>query len=119
MRLNLSDHDQIEVKISDAVFVVNVLPTREIQRISEKHTKWKRGREVTDHKGFSADFWDATIASWKNLYDENGNEIPCDRANKLAVINKYPNIGSKIADEIEEYRESVLHETEFVAEKNS
>jgi hypothetical protein len=44
------------------------------------------------------EIWDSSILDWKNIYDENGSEIPCTRANKLNLIKESEEFASFIND---------------------
>jgi hypothetical protein len=120
MRVNLRrEQEQITVHFDEAWIRVNVLPIDVIQRIRDKHTKWKRGREVLDDSAFSKDLWDKMIESWGNIIDDDTDEeVPCTSENKSALIRKFPNIGTRIMEEIDDYRDSVLNGRREAEEKN-
>lgn len=78
-----------------------------VQQTLEKHTERKRtarfvqGRrefvdeDKVDQAGFVDDMTDHLIMDWDGLIDEDsGQQLPCNRENKLALANSYPRLGA-------------------------
>lgn len=50
------------------------------------NTKFLRSIEKLPKEQQEQKTWDYCIVGWRNLLDEDGNEIPCTRENKIKLI---------------------------------
>ena len=64
--------------------------------------KWERFEvEKKDDDLQNRLFWDAVIVAWDNLFDGNGNEIPCTPENKTVLMLTQPKFSRFIGECVE------------------
>ncbi len=91
-------------------FLLRPASRRMVQEMMIKHTSRQRvcrfvdGRkefideDTLDQISFVDDMIDLIVLDWEGLLDEENRPIPCERKNKLALINAYPRLGTAILD---------------------
>ena len=64
--------------------------------VVESGTRKKVKIETTNNEGQNDDIIDKILVGWEGVVDmDTGEEIPCTRENKLALMEGYPVLGSK------------------------
>ncbi len=62
-------------------------------------------------------FWEQIIIAWENLFDGKGNEIPCTKENKIALMTKSIKFARFVSDSLKTLAEDEAMEAE-ASEKN-
>ena len=109
----------------DAEVCIRLFPASERERVMSKCSKkkeyFKAGRkiveEVINEELFSELLWDYCIINWKNITDQDGNEFPCSKENKIFIMKESPRFSNFIADCLEKLNEADITEKERI-EKN-
>jgi hypothetical protein len=121
MRLSLGKPREIIVRAGAATITARIMPANEAITLRKKHTRMKSVMgemvEVVDSRGLSLDTWDAIVRDWSGIEDDDGKPVVCNRANKYAVMDEYPEIAVKIQSDIEAARQKIVEHQEEL-EKN-
>lgn len=56
---------------------------------------------------YNEELWDFVITDWK-LLDQNAEEIPCTKENKILFMSKSPKFATFVGEKLEELRESFV-----------
>jgi hypothetical protein len=108
----------IKVEFDDEIVevLVNPLNSKEEMDLMKKSTKynWERNQRFEELQPYK---WkieriDSVIKDWKNVFDENGTAIPCDRAYKELIFLNNPEFINKILEEVDRINEQVKMERE-------
>lgn len=70
---------------AEASYVIRQLTVGKIRDINQRHTRTRRGREVTDTDAVNRDLLDYVIVSWSGVTNGTGAPAPCDSAHKLLL----------------------------------
>lgn len=86
-----------------------------------RKVEWKMGTrveyDITDDEKQSELLWDFSIVDWKNIFDANKVEIPCNKENKKLLMGKSLFFSKFVSDKLSEMTEE-LAEVKEEEEKN-
>lgn len=119
MKLRTKKSDTwLDIEFNDEIIsvLVNPMTSKEEMDLMKKSTKynWERNQRFEELQPYKwkIDRIDYIIKDWKNVTDEAGNPIPCDRAYKELVFLHNPEFINKILEEVEKITEQVKINTE-------
>ena len=112
------DFDQTEIIIPFPEFGEEVsvhcepLTTVQETTLKKQFTKKKRIdgvlQEIVDEEGLMNTRFDKMVRSWPGVKDKHGKPLPCNRANKLQVLNKKSTFAGLILLRLEEAQKEEL-----------
>lgn len=94
-----------------------VAKCRKLSFIFNETTKTSEGHMVPEETMLKEDGVDLRIVDWKNVYDENGKPLECNKANKIKVSDL--NGFSEILKDMIEKLDKVVDKERELEEKNS
>jgi len=100
-------------EIEDAEVCIRPLSADEVEKIRRKHTKVKfvggELREETRWTRVTQELFAACVVDWKNVFNEDGEPLPCNEQNKRMVAELNSGFASEVikrATSIDQYLNS-------------
>ena len=93
--------------------------SKETTRIEKKFRRHQPYDEViVDEDKRDKLQWDYIIVDWSGVFNKEGKELPCNTANKFALMNGSPKFAQKVIDCLDKITEGSVKQ-EALVEKNS
>lgn len=106
MRLRTRKDVTYWIEVEDARVEVRPLSASEIMEIERKHTKrrFRQGQwiEERNDRKFAEEVWCRTVLNWENIFDEDGNPLPCTDENKKLVRDLNPEFALEVLERARE-----------------
>lgn len=119
---NLNEGTWFSIEGTDArICLRGITPddARRIRKDSIKKNKLEFGKDgkphyipVEDEDRFFDLLWDYYIVSWENIKDQNGNDIKCNKENKILLMGKSAKFSSMVTKYIDQLNEALSVERE-------
>jgi len=82
-------YEEGEAKIK---FFCQEIPKGKNKRITNRNLEINEGKTGINFDGLEVDKIDAVIKEWEGIEDEDGNSVPCNKRNKIALYEERPDI---------------------------